>query len=82
MWSSSFYLGNFIGPTVAGFLVEAYGFQWATVFFFGAYVFISIVDICELTYKIKMGMDSLSYTNDLKNDNHDDEELHLLESNK
>ena len=82
MWTSSFYLGQFIGPTVSGFLVEAYGFEWATVFFFGTYVFISIVDICELAYKVKMGMDSLSYKNAPKNDNHSGEELHIMESDR
>ena len=52
MWSASFYIGNFIGPTVAGFLVDAYGFEWTTMVFFGVYVFISSVDIGELTFNV------------------------------
>ena len=53
MWSASFYIGNFIGPTVSGFLVDAYGFEWTTIVFFGLYLFILTVDICELTYNFK-----------------------------
>jgi hypothetical protein len=40
MWSASFYLGNFLGPTVAGFLVEAYGFRQSTVVFFSILIVI------------------------------------------
>ena len=52
MWSASFYIGNFIGPTVSGFLVDAYGFEWTTIVFFGLYTFILIVDISELTFNL------------------------------
>ena len=31
MWSSSYYLGNFLGPTVGGLLVDAYGFAWTAI---------------------------------------------------
>ena len=27
MWSCTFYLGNFLGPTLAGLAVEKYGFR-------------------------------------------------------
>ncbi len=30
MWTFSFYMGNFVGPTAAGFIVEAKGFRYAT----------------------------------------------------
>ena len=52
MWSASFYIGNFIGPTVSGFLVDAYGFEWTTIVFVGLYAFILIVDISELTFNV------------------------------
>ena len=58
MWSASFYIGNFIGPTVAGFLVDAYGFKWTTMVFFGMYGFILLVDIFELTYNVKKCKDT------------------------
>ena len=53
MWSSSFYFGNFVGPTVAGIIVEEYGFQSTTLIFFSLYIFIIIVDSLELTYYLK-----------------------------
>ena len=31
MWSTAFYFGNFIGPTVAGIVVEKYGFRATTI---------------------------------------------------
>ena len=49
MWSASRYFGSFIGPTVAGFIVDAYGFALTTVVFFWLVCFITIVDIVELT---------------------------------
>ena len=54
MWSTSFYLGNFLGPTIAGFLVDAYGFRSASVVFFSLFVIITFVDLSELFYNIKM----------------------------
>ena len=53
MWTASFYSGNFIGPTVAGFLVDAYGFEWTCVVFVGAYGLIFMIDTCELNYVIR-----------------------------
>ena len=54
MWSTSFYLGNFLGPTVAGFLVEAYGFRNSTILFFSLLIVILVVDVFELAYNIKL----------------------------
>lgn len=50
MWSSTYFLGNFLGPTVSGFLVDAYDFEWTTVVFCGIYCIAAIMDLCELTY--------------------------------
>ena len=52
MWTASFYLGNFIGPTVSGFLVDAYGFAWTSGVFFGIYGLILIIDTCDLLYTL------------------------------
>ena len=81
IWSASSYFGNFIGPTASGFLVEAYGFEWTSMVFFGLYGFILLVDICELTYHVKRSKDSLSYAKLPKNDKHEDV-APLLESNR
>ena len=81
MWSASFYIGNFIGPTVAGFLVDAYGFQWTTIVFFGLYGFILIVDICELSYNIIKSRTHVQYEN-IEGVTQSNEKLPLLDSNK
>jgi len=53
MWSSSFYLGNFLGPTVAGILVESFGFRLTTLIVFSLFIFMFIVDSLELSYYFK-----------------------------
>ena len=53
MWSSSFYFGNFVGPTVAGIVVESIGFRSTTLLFFSLYIFMFMVDCCELIYTMK-----------------------------
>ena len=53
MWSTSFYFGNFVGPTAAGFLVQDHGFRATTVLFFGLYVIFFFVDIGELIFNMR-----------------------------
>ena len=53
MWSSSFYFGNFIGPTVAGIMVDSLGFRKTTLLFFSLYLFMLVIDSCELAYNLK-----------------------------
>ena len=47
LWLSAFSLGNFVGPTVAGALVEKYGFQWTTLAFVILFVVVIFKDIIE-----------------------------------
>ena len=54
MWSTTFYLGSFLGPTIAGFLVDAKGFRFSTIPSFVLCILILVVDIVELAYNIKM----------------------------
>ena len=60
MWSASFYLGNFIGPTAAGFLVDAYGFEWTSFVFLSFNCFILFVDIFELSFNVRKSKKALS----------------------
>ena len=53
MWSSSFYFGNFLGPTLAGVLVESSGFRQATILYWALYLVFGVIDVCELTYNVK-----------------------------
>ena len=56
MWSSSFYLGNFLGPTIAGFTVEAWGFRMASVVPWSLLLLALLVDAAELGYNVKHGI--------------------------
>eukprot|EP00095_Tigriopus_kingsejongensis_P010457 snap_masked-scaffold1863_size26100-processed-gene-0.1 protein:Tk10457 transcript:snap_masked-scaffold1863_size26100-processed-gene-0.1-mRNA-1 annotation:"chromaffin granule amine" len=47
LWSTSFYFGNFIGPTLGGFLVEYFSFAGATYIYLGLYIFMFFVDGIE-----------------------------------
>jgi MFS family permease len=60
MWSTSFYLGNFLGPTIAGFLVDAFGFRSASIVFFAAFLVIIVVDFIELGYNINLSRNKRS----------------------
>lgn len=53
MWSASFFFGNFLGPTAAGFAVESYGFASTTMVFFFIYCLVIMIDCLELTYNVK-----------------------------
>ena len=53
MWTSTFYLGNFVGPVVAGFMVENFGFKSTSLVFFCFFAFIILLDSCQLTYILK-----------------------------
>ena len=42
MWTSSLYLGNFFGPTIAGFAVEAWNFKTASIIYWSAYLLVLV----------------------------------------
>eukprot|EP00095_Tigriopus_kingsejongensis_P008420 maker-scaffold1403_size43014-snap-gene-0.10 protein:Tk08420 transcript:maker-scaffold1403_size43014-snap-gene-0.10-mRNA-1 annotation:"chromaffin granule amine transporter" len=50
IWMSAFALGNFIGPTIAGFIVELKGFEFTTLLFLCIYAFMVILDSLEVLY--------------------------------
>ena len=47
MWLSGFSLGNFIGPTIAGILVEAKDFRFTSLVFFTLYLMLLVIDVFE-----------------------------------
>ena len=53
MWSTSFYLGNFLGPTLAGISVDIYGFRTTTIWFFALLCGILVVDVFELVFSVR-----------------------------
>ena len=59
MWSASFYLGNFIGPTVSGIFVDVWGFKYTTLILFVVYLFCLFIDSLDLLYNMKK---SVSYS--------------------
>ena len=52
MWTSMYYLGNFVGPTFGGILVDYYGFRATTVLVFCSYCLSVTVDLIDLFFKI------------------------------
>ena len=51
-WLSAFSLGNFVGPTLAGCLVQTEGFRRTTMIFFGLYAVMIIIDLIEAFHAI------------------------------
>ena len=47
LWLSGFSFGNFVGPTIAGALVQAKGFRFTTVVFFILYLMMLWIDAFE-----------------------------------
>ena len=54
MWTTSFYLGNFIGPTVGGVLVQELGFRTTTTVFCCVYVIMAMGACCDFFYKTRL----------------------------
>ena len=52
MWSASFYLGNFVGPTASGLFVDAWGFKYTTLLLFIVFIFSLVIDSLELLYNM------------------------------
>ncbi len=53
-WTFSFYAGNFMGPTVGGFLVDGVGFRKATTLYLSIYAAMAAVDAIDIAYKAAM----------------------------
>ena len=53
-WSSAFFFGNFMGPTLVGFTVEYFGFRATTFGFVIAYAVVLCIDLVELAYTIRL----------------------------
>ena len=60
LWSGTLYLGGFLGPTVAGLMVDAYGFRAATTLYWALYLLAILIDAGDLAYNVKMGHNKYS----------------------
>ena len=47
LWLSVFSLGNFVGPTISGVVVQVKGFRFTTMIFFVLYLLMLLFDIIE-----------------------------------
>ena len=64
VWLSAFSLGNFVGPTLAGCLVQTEGFRMTTLIFFCLYAAMIVIDLMEAFHlyrkdRIRQQYDSL-----------------------
>ena len=50
IWMSAFALGNFVGPTLAGFIVQNAGFPNTTLLFFCLYAVMLVIDALSVIY--------------------------------
>jgi len=48
MWSSSYFCGAFVGPTLGGLLVQNFGFPATTVIFASVLCLVTLLDTVEL----------------------------------
>ena len=46
-------MGNFVGPTLSGISVDAWGFEYTTLALFVMFIFSLIVDSLDLCFQIK-----------------------------
>ena len=51
-WSASFYIGNCIGPLIAGILVDLHGFRWSSQVFFFVFCFVIAMDIAVGLFEV------------------------------
>ena len=50
LWSTSFYLGNFLGPTISGVLVDYFGFPTTATVFAGLALLNVFIDLNEFFF--------------------------------
>ena len=53
MWNAAYYFGDFLGATLAGISVDAYGFRQTTVYFWGLLCASLILDLFELIFTVR-----------------------------
>ena len=54
MWSSSLFIGSFVGPTVSGLTVEHFGFPLTTSVFVILFLIMLVVNVGEFVYTYKV----------------------------
>ena len=50
---TSFYLGNFLGSTGGGLMVDQIGFRWSIVVIFCANLIMALLDLADLFIELK-----------------------------
>ena len=76
MWSASFYLANFIGPTFGGILVDFYGFRSTTNICSALLMVMILIDLYDLNMSMKKS--DVKDSGYKKLDNNCDESKELL----
>lgn len=50
LWSTAYYLGDFLGPTLTGILIEYVGFGWSSTVIFSLHFLCLLIIICYIYY--------------------------------
>jgi MFS family permease len=51
LWTASYHMGGFLGPTTAGFMVQAWGFRSTTWVFFFVFLAMTGANVAEIILK-------------------------------
>jgi len=63
LFASCLFLGNFVGPTLSGILVESLDFQSASLFFWSCYILITALNAIDLVYHLRQGLNHKVFRN-------------------
>ncbi|TRY80723.1 hypothetical protein TCAL_12990 [Tigriopus californicus] len=63
LWNASFHLGNFVGPTVAGFIVDAIGFAQTSQISVVIFLIMALGDSIQYYFKVRRPKKQTDYEN-------------------
>ena len=67
LFASCLFLGNFVGPTLSGFLVEQLDFPTASLIFWCFFLLIAALNSIDLVYHMRMGYSHKNYRDGYQN---------------
>lgn len=56
LWSTAYYLGDFLGPTITGVMIEYFGFGWSSTVILSLHFLVVLIILCYIYYRFACGM--------------------------